>query len=899
MTETTTSKVEKWAYPLKVGSAETTDSQQYYAALAKAKDGYYPLGANGLWHGGVHFDDSTGLVADSTEVRCIADGEVIAYRIDDTYPKSDYGSIQAIYSTGFVLIKHRLEVPISPAQAGPAPPGPSLTFYSLYMHLLDWTGYTVNPTLTRPSFWNGGSWQVKATANDKVLGLRVRQSYRGNTGYATVLSVLPRGTVVETGEECNGWLQVVSTTPADPNVPAGSGWVFKKEMTLGSMPNSYIIGTNAKDEMNPPQRGLAVHAAANQKSATTSILPVGTEVRIGNDGKPGKYQKLLEIVSGSPIPELTMSDGILGYIWEGLLESKKEPAAKGTVHVLQQPFQVKAGSVIGHVGKYQNHDEAAPKNLLHLEVFSCEDVKAFKERSKAKAASLPVAERTLVKIPKGLKLITHSQGIDATHPPKASDPGAIAGFDFLIPLGALESLPAEKKIKESVVMNGSTTTTYWWRLEGLLGDEQGNGINGWFAEPDPALSRHSPYEWPGVEFVEDSVSNVDYLAAKLRDLNQSTEAEKTAFVAEASISTNGPVKERLYRIINTDTNNRLTVTQIRAALAKPWLSQLMSQLVVKCESEWFYKAEKWDALDGLMGHIAEEQNSNWLAEKRRIERLSWWADLAGKGIISTSDKIWHMHFLPYVENANTMLQNNCSKCGININLTPAFMKKIAARSVAEDFLEEFCKAANMTFGAYKITTCSQVSFMLGQSKAETGQFTKFRESLNYSKATFTPESLFSLAPTAINNGFARKGLVFTREQKLKYIDDYLLGNDAGYGQHSFGDSAFPDNDYRGRGLLHLTFYGTYKKCADAIGVRIDATPALVETDIKVIIASGCWYWMVNDIGVIADDMSLEIDVKVRKVTRKINTGLDQLANRAYFTKQIIGLFNADFGGCAG
>jgi len=57
MTETTTSKVEKWAYPLKVGGAEATDPQQYYAALAKAKDGYYPLGANGLWHGGVHFDE--------------------------------------------------------------------------------------------------------------------------------------------------------------------------------------------------------------------------------------------------------------------------------------------------------------------------------------------------------------------------------------------------------------------------------------------------------------------------------------------------------------------------------------------------------------------------------------------------------------------------------------------------------------------------------------------------------------------------------------------------------------------------------------------------------------------------------------------------------------------------
>ncbi|WP_321370707.1 glycoside hydrolase family 19 protein [Pseudomonas extremaustralis] len=189
--------------------------------------------------------------------------------------------------------------------------------------------------------------------------------------------------------------------------------------------------------------------------------------------------------------------------------------------------------------------------------------------------------------------------------------------------------------------------------------------------------------------------------------------------------------------------------------------------------------------------------------------------------------------------------------------------------------------------------------MLGQSKVETGSFAKFRETLNYSRATFTPKSLFALAPTAINNGFTRKGLNFTREEKLHYIDEHLLGNDAGYGQHSFGSSEFPNNDYRGRGLLHLTFSEAYKKCADAIGLRIDATPTLVETDINVIIESGCWFWKVNGIGMIADEAAVDIDLKIRKITKKINTGLDQLTNRVNLTKEIIKLMNADFGGCAG
>lgn len=46
-------------------------------------------------------------------------------------------------------------------------------------------------------------------------------------------------------------------------------------------------------------------------------------------------------------------------------------------------------------------------------------------------------------------------------------------------------------------------------------------------------------------------------------------------------------------------------------------------------------------------------------------------------------------------------------------------------------------------------------------------------------------------------------------------------------------------------------------------------------------------------------MSLDLDLKIKNVTRKINTGLDQLANKISATKAIITLMNEEFGGCAG
>ncbi len=666
MTETTTSKVEKWAYPLKVGTAEATDPQQFYKALAKAKDGYYPLGANGLWHGGVHFDKDTGLVGDLTEVRCIADGEVVAYRIDEEYPKSDFGSAQSIYSTGFVLVKHRLEVPAPPppapvagAQPVDAAAAPSLTFFSLYMHLLDWDTYKLTPALARPAFWSGGTWQVKSNAKDEILGLRVRQEQRGKPGYGTVLTVLPRGTIVETGEEDHGWLKVVSVTPADASLPPGTGWVFKKEMTAGTLPNIYVIGSAAKDAMTPPERGLAVHASANQSSATTSILPIGTQVKIGNDGTSGKYQKLLEIVSGNPRPALTAANGVLGYIWEGLLETKNEPAEKNAVHVLERPFPIKAGSLIGHVGKYQNHSDPAPKNLLHVEVFSCEDVKAFTELSKSKAASLPAKEKTLLKIPKDSPLITHVQGMSATNPPKVTDAHKKVGSDYLVPVGVLEALPAEKKIKVPVVMGGTTTYTLWWRLDGLLGDAEGNEINGWFAEPDITLTRHSPFEWEGFTFIEETVSNEDHLAAFLHAQESLSEEERATYLPNVGTANDGPAKQRLYKILDKNGDKKLNPSEIKEALSKPWFSQPISQMVTRYESEWQFKRDKWDALDELMGHSDSDPHKGWVEEKARIERLSWWDKLVGVSGITSAASVQHINPIGLLGNFQSGCPEKC------------------------------------------------------------------------------------------------------------------------------------------------------------------------------------------------------------------------------------------------
>lgn len=420
-----------WAFPFKLkgadgaASKDITNPETYYAALAQAKDGFYPMGASGNWHGGVHFDEATGAVLDQSEVRCIADGEVIAYRIDEQYPTTTYGEGTAAlprpFSTGFVLVKHRLELPPKPVEtsadgttAAPTT-APALTFYSLYMHLLDWTSYQAQPTLPRPGFWGAGLCKVKPDAPDKVRGLNVREHHKpkisdedyeaNNAKYENKLATLPRGTRIETGEAAaspnHNWRRLIRATPAVEGLAENTGWVYVLE-AKELAENQYLVSEDkSKDIPALEQMGLHVRESANASSNILAVLPRSTEILVSGEGS---YVKLEAIVNGNAIPPLTAgADGRLpGYVWLQSLETQCSPndLAKGEVYPLPTTQRIKAGELIGHIGQYQNFDDDRPRPVLHLEVFSCEDVPAFIAQSKAWAESLPADQKTLIKIHK-------------------------------------------------------------------------------------------------------------------------------------------------------------------------------------------------------------------------------------------------------------------------------------------------------------------------------------------------------------------------------------------------------------------------------------------------------------------------------------------------------------------
>ncbi|RQU11511.1 hypothetical protein DF153_20160 [Burkholderia cenocepacia] len=93
--------------------------------------GVYPVAFDRRFHGGIHLAPSE----QHEPVRAIADGDVVAYRIcknalSDGRIDPTTGQLERNSNAGFVLLRHTTDTG----------DGRTITYYSLYMHLLDMTG---------------------------------------------------------------------------------------------------------------------------------------------------------------------------------------------------------------------------------------------------------------------------------------------------------------------------------------------------------------------------------------------------------------------------------------------------------------------------------------------------------------------------------------------------------------------------------------------------------------------------------------------------------------------------------------------------------------------------------------------------------------------------------------
>ncbi|MEF9672987.1 glycoside hydrolase family 19 protein [Pseudomonas sp. PCH446] len=360
----------------------------------------------------------------------------------------------------------------------------------------------------------------------------------------------------------------------------------------------------------------------------------------------------------------------------------------------------------------------------------------------------------------------------------------------------------------------------------------------------------------------------------------------------------GRVRRRLHDIIDRNRDGKMSAEELQAAIRLPAHAQSISRLIVRCLNEWYYRPPIWDGLDELLGHSGSTPNLNWLAEKERLKQMNWWDEVAAKVGIPTYGKVFHFHPVGLLGHFMGDAQEGvlvCKKCKTMINLTKEFLEEIGDKSVKPAFISAMVEASASLFKRYGVDSCDQMTHLLAQAKVETGGFAKFKENLNYSRRNNTAEGVYELSPSVIDAGFARKGLTFaSKAEKLSWIDEHLLGNDAAYGLHCYGRSEHPGKDFRGRGLIHLTHYETYKKCARETGLAIDSNPELLEDNFAVAIETALWFWKGRNIAAIAEDAALSGDAAVRAVTHPINRGLVGLSERQQYKQEITSIFHRHF-----
>ncbi|MFE1814894.1 glycoside hydrolase family 19 protein [Metapseudomonas otitidis] len=906
-----TTKVKNWSFPFKP-KAGKLDPIQHLTAMAQASGGYYPVGANGQWHGGVHFDGKTEAVFDQSQVCCIADGEVIAYRIDTRHPESQYftsagASFNAVFSRSFVLVKHHLEAPAKPTAAGTAPePPPSLTFFSLYMHLLNWEGYTGTNAPNPPAFMGETLYKVKADkATDPVKGLRIRAEPR--TG--RVVALIPKGSKVRVGDAHpihSGWYRLLAVVEGR-TLPAvaitENMWVFPGEMEQTAEAGIFLVGERAND-LEPtlaPEKGLNVRKNGNGRrdDPIVGVLPPGATFRL--ESSTGTYCKLKEIVDGNDIAPLSpdSAGNIQGFVHLGSLESTRSAPEPNKVYVLPTPHPIKAGELIGHLGHYQNENERSPQRLLHLEVFSCEDVPAFIAKSQAWAAGLPDEQKTLLKVHKNAsKLIPHRDDINASNPPKISDAGTTVGVDLIIPQSLLDGLPADSKLQENTPLPGSATptTTRWWRLDNLLADNNGNPISGWLAEQDLITTRHSPWEWEGYDFIQETGSPVGKATYFYEAWRRLTNEESANYRALVSQEDQGPIKARLYDIIRPGgAKGLLTAQEISPALAKPWHAQSIAQLVTHYESEWHWKPDKWDELDPLMGHLPGiDPNLNWASEKARIKELCWWAALAGKHGISEDGKAWHFQPCQVITSMHTQKEQ----------IITLEMLRAANSSVSEEHYKTILPLLNKYAEQFKVNTRLRIAHLVAQVGHESG-FKVTQENLNYSarrmrkifgcinnQAGYNPETDECITLPRLRPKLWSEESTYAHNPEN--LGNYVYANKNGNGNEASGDGY----RYRGRGIIQLTGksnYAGYTSIHNANNPSdpqdFTLTPDLIIQNIDYGIESAFAWWQMNRMNEFIDASysrhgESEIDKHVREISRKVNGGSIGLNERVQLFNKI-------------
>lgn len=686
---------------------------------------------------------------------------------------------------------------------------------------------------------------------------------------------------------------------------------------------------------NPVIVGINIRKEASGRSEKLGLLPRGATIEIDERSADGKWGRI-KSVSGGQIAPVQRRQPVnpaasTGWVYLGELDPEPpEPGAFDALFVPKTPVPIKSGDIVGHLGEYQHVEDARPaaprdvRPLLHFEIFSSDDVRAFIEKCRAYAKTLPIGNDFHLVIEPGARLVqpgepntsieagasvapqgdaakagayvsvkrvtkqlwtrsalgtytsatrTYSNGAvftgwyvgasddqrtqseaEATRKgysrrevmaptgdpvwaeraslPAAGTPAAQAipawteyplkpengkddvGLTRVVSRGELE---ASSPIDRAVDPQGKR----WWRLHTLSTRTEPENwtIHGWVCEKDqPRVSWHSPWAWPGFDFLEeDQVKNFDMLASHLLRTGAAEAGESADFTARADKVDRSALSTKLYEYMDVNHDHQIDAQELQQAYRQPLLAQVLARIIARYESEWGGEMAKWHDLDPLMlDDLAE-----WETEKRRIDKLRWWPVAAAKVKEFKADpNIYHIHPIGLIHNFHGSKTVGC--CEITVDLIEKVFHKSgtwfngngSSKTFQANFKanypnvyqfdkNRFITMLNEALERWEITECYQKAHFLSQCYHECAGF----------------ETTIEFAS---GNGY-NPGVHKDAEK---------------YGNTEPGDGP----KYRGRGLIQLTWKNNYRAYGDHVGKDFVSNYEDIAEDMYNSIDASCWYW---------------------------------------------------------
>jgi len=608
----------RFVYPI-----ENKTAEELYTLNREGFGGYFPIGLNNSYHGGIHVDGDHPVVA-------IADGTVIAYRYRRKYIEQENGGKVYRYSNGFVLIRHEYV----------SPNGQKLVFYSLYNHLRPWEEYTEEQKKRRPGIFTRPGFKVTAGS------LNVRSSM-DSSGEGNIIA----GKKISKGDEVvarpvdDRWakkegveeyfvykgyaeaIQIVSEPTFDEivavNIPvkAGSLVGYTGLVEFKGIPEDQTIvhiEVFAGDDTVPFIRN---EKKDGEKRPSVIQISAGAALRTCQKKYPNpdslvkvtlKADTTVNVIEQDPASEwiYVQEKELMRMVKRDWLEYHDDKAVNGDEHYTPKK------EYLGEVSKSFDGLDLTVSSKLKLVAKDGETNRKVKYAVPEEEAEKYCVKKTLLGEIKNntstiFKDIPECYRVNPETVVFQKESCKITE-DLLIKLEGIETKRDDEKKK-------------WYHIKT-------SGIDGWISEDDVNVKKLSAFDWPGFRITK--------------------EEGDTAYDPIIDFSNLSLFFRQIIDEINTDSDKSvISKEELKKAMKDEKIARRLSRLICFHQSEWWVDSEMkyWESVFKMIGTKQAE------LQKDIFRNLCFWDEVSqkSKDFLPTPN-VYHWHPVAFVENMREM-----------------------------------------------------------------------------------------------------------------------------------------------------------------------------------------------------------------------------------------------------